>query len=244
MIIFHKLLDIFKTEIDINHLENEIITVKCEISNPFKNIKTFKQQNFPMLNGKETTIECIFRGHKGQASTSFPATYNGTLKEILYLDICSNSYDRAIFIAVFNCITSYLHHIPNTIHCQGNSPNLCAYKFKEFISKNFSNKNIALIGYHKEIITSLSSSHSLRVLDLDSELINKNIDGTTIEDGISNFSQVMEWADVILCTGSTLSNGTIVNFLNLDIPIFFYGTTISGIAYYFNLPRLCFESKN
>ncbi|WP_236887593.1 hypothetical protein [Metaclostridioides mangenotii] len=63
------------------------------------------------------------------------------------------------------------------------------------------------------------------------------------EDGIKDYKDVVEWADVIICTGSTLCNHSIVNFLFLEKPVYFYGTTIAGASEILGLDRLCFCSK-
>jgi hypothetical protein len=50
---------------------------------------------------------------------------------------------------------------------------------------------------------------------------------------------VLARCDLILATGSTISNGTIKNFLRPDKPCLFYGTTLSGAAYLMGWNRYC-----
>ena len=62
--------------------------------------------------------------------------------------------------------------------------------------------------------------------------------GVTIEDG-QNYEEAIAWATVILCTGSTIINGTITHFSEAGKPVYFYGTTIAGAAVILGLQRLC-----
>ncbi|KUK31194.1 MAG: Uncharacterized protein XD63_1543 [Thermoanaerobacterales bacterium 50_218] len=52
----------------------------------------------------------------------------------------------------------------------------------------------------------------MRVLDLDPDNRGKTKYGVLIEDGEKDLDEVINWAEVLLVTGSTVVNGTIVNF--------------------------------
>ena len=69
--------------------------------------------------------------------------------------------------------------------------------------------------------------------------------GVLVEDGgAPGVSQsICSWADLVLCTGSTVCNGSIVDFLYLKDKILFYGTTLAGAAALLGLPRLCFADR-
>ena len=51
------------------------------------------------------------------------------------------------------------------------------------------------------------------------------------------------YAELILCTGSTLCNGSIIDYLDLDKDVLFFGTTASGAAPLLGLKRVCFADK-
>ena len=51
------------------------------------------------------------------------------------------------------------------------------------------------------------------------------------------------YAELILCTGSTLCNGSIVDYLNLDTEVLFFGTSASGAAALLGFKRVCFADK-
>jgi len=59
---------------------------------------------------------------------------------------------------------------------------------------------------------SLRHSFDVRVLDLDPDNRGKTKYGVLIEDGEKDLDEVINWAEVLLVTGSTVVNGTIVNF--------------------------------
>ena len=77
------------------------------------------------------------------------------------------------------------------------------------------------------------------------EITDLGYDITLVEDGrVDGVSTaVCDWADLVLCTGSTVCNGSIVNFLHLKDKILFYGTTLAGAAALMGLPRICFADR-
>lgn len=75
------------------------------------------------------------------------------------------------------------------------------------------------------------------------EVENANCAIHGLENGNCAMQEVETWADVFLVTGSTLCNGSIVQFLNIQKPVIFFGTTIAGPAALLGLKRFCPESK-
>ena len=61
-------------------------------------------------------------------------------------------------------------------------------------------------------------------------------------EGPEKTDEAMEWADLLLVTGTTIVNGTIDRFLTHK-PDLFYGTTIAGAAELMNWPRFCARGK-
>jgi hypothetical protein len=49
---------------------------------------------------------------------------------------------------------------------------------------------------------------------------------------------VLAWGEVILATGSTCANGTIVSFVDKK-PVVFYGVTVAGPAKVYGYQRFC-----
>ena len=81
----------------------------------------------------------------------------------------------------------------------------------------------------------------LRVLDLNPNNIGEIRYEKLVEHGIKDFDEVVkEWSDLVLCTGSTICNDSILSFVNLNKEVLFFGTTIAGAAYIMGWKRVCF----
>ena len=225
-----------------NNLDDEDILISTTTLTTEEAIGITKRKDFPLLNGKEVLMEANFKGSIGQAFTDSPTAFNGSIKDILDLDISDNR-NKVLFIASLNAILKHLNLIENTIHCKNEEPEECAKDIVEHIKDKYGNVKIGMIGFQPAIIDNLRKDFSIRVLDLDKNNIGKKKYDLLIEDGRTNMKEVIEWAEILLITGSTVTNGTIVNFLNIQKPVLFYGTTIAGVAYVKGLNRICFCSK-
>lgn len=82
------------------------------------------------------------------------------------------------------------------------------------------------------------------MLDLNPDNIGKEKDGCPVLSGEKCREETVAWADLVLCTGSTLCNGTIVDYLDLDKEVVFFGTTLSGAAPILGLKRACFADES
>ena len=75
-------------------------------------------------------------------------------------------------------------------------------------------------------------------------MLKKN--GIFIEDGYENSNYLYDKVDVILSTGSTIVNGSIVDIIDrakiYNKDLYFYGTTIAGASLLLGLNRLCFKA--
>jgi uncharacterized protein (DUF4213/DUF364 family) len=225
-----------------NNLDDEDILISTTTLTTEEAIGITKRKDFPLLNGKEVLMEANFKGSIGQAFTDSPTVFNGSIKDILDLDMSDNR-NKVLFIASLNAILKHLNLIENTIHCKNEEPEECAKDIVEHIKDKYGNVRIGMIGFQPAIIDNLRKDFSIRVLDLDKNNIGKKKYDLLIEDGRTNTNEVIKWAEILLVTGSTVTNGTIVNFLNIQKPVLFYGTTIAGVAYLKGLNRICFCSK-
>jgi hypothetical protein len=80
----------------------------------------------------------------------------------------------------------------------------------------------------------------VRALDLDPNNVGQERCGIVIEHGVNDMADAIEWADIVLCTGSTVCNGTLVDYMNLGKPTYFFGTSLAGTAELLGLKRLCY----
>lgn len=222
-------------------LLDEEVEIKARSLTPEEAIGNPKRRDFPILTGKEVMMEADFRGSKGQSFTDSPAEYNGTLAEIVELDLINDSYGAGIFIAALNSVMKYLGLATGTLHCKNEEPEYCAIDLEKYLKENHNPKKITLVGYQPSMIERLSQSFQLRVLDLNPDNIGEERYGILIEDGNEEDYDVLNtWPDLVLVTGSTICNGSIVDFLNLEKPVVFFGMTIAGAAVLMDLERVCF----
>ncbi len=192
--------------------------------------------DFPLQKGKERLMQAEFVNAFGQAFTDRYGDFEGTLEEVLEMDL-ENNYRRAVFVATLNGLLRHMGLIEKTIHCRDQGPAKCAEELKGYIEDQYGMIKILQIGFQPRMVESLASRFPLRVIDLDPDNMGTrkfqvDIEGQEATDG------AVRWADLLLVTGTTLVNNTIGQFLN-DKPVLFYGTTIAGAAHLMNWDRFC-----
>lgn len=226
-----------------NNLKQSQICITSKTLSPEEAIGITQRKDFPILLGKEIMIQATYQNGIGQAFTDAPAIFNGSLEEILAMDTVNDAHARGLFIAALNAVMSHVGLVENTVHCKNGEPELCAQKMGPYIKTNYGSPKIALIGYQPALLEHLSKEFNVRVLDLNPDTVGKSKFGVIIEDGLKDFEEVvLDWAELVLCTGSTICNGSIVNFLDLEKEVLFFGTTLAGAAQMLGLKRVCFYS--
>jgi uncharacterized protein (DUF4213/DUF364 family) len=197
--------------------------------------------------GKEVTLTAEYEGAIGECSTSFACCsepFKETLSRILELDIENDPYERSIYIAGLNAVMNKYKLADDCVSCSEEDKIECA----EYMVRNYKKSNgvvnTLLVGYQPHILKALAANFPVRLLDLDPDNIGKVYSGITAGHGADDFADAVKWADLILCTGSSFSNGTIVNYINLPKDVSFYGTTIAGCARVLGLRRLCPYARN
>jgi uncharacterized protein (DUF4213/DUF364 family) len=227
-------------------IEKRILTENVEIHaavlTPEEAIGTPGRTDYPILEGKELMLQAQYKESCGQVFTDSPAAFSGTIQDVLAMDIVNDRHARGLFIAVMNAVLRSLSLIEGTVHCRNDGMENCSAKIAEKLAADYGTPKITQIGYQPALVACLAQKFQLRVLDLNPKNIGKKIGSITVENG-TDFGPAAAWADLLLCTGSTLANGSINNFLNLDKDVIFYGTTIAGAAKLLGLKRLCFESQ-
>jgi hypothetical protein len=223
-----------------HHLLDEMVMVKARALSVQEAIGHPEADDFPIQKGKERLMQAEIHGASGQAFTDRFGDFEGTLKEILDAPF-SNNYRRAVFVAALNAALRHLGLIEGTIHCRDQGPKQCADALGEYLQERYGKVKIAQIGFQPRMVEVLASRFQIRVLDMDPENIGSRKYGAQIESAEAADSAV-EWADVLVVTGTTLVNGTLPVFLD-DTPVVFYGTTIAGAAYLMGWERFCARSN-
>ncbi len=234
----------FKAIIKRYHLNTDEVHIISKSLTPEEAIGITKRKDFPILTGQEVMLQAEYKGAVGQAFTDAPTLFRGTLDEILELDLSEDSHNRALFVASLNAVMTKLGLIDHTVHCRGEEPERCAVEFADCVRKKYGDKKIAIVGYQPSILEALAKEFTVRVLDLNPNNVGQIRYGVKVEHGVDDYQEVvLDWADVVFCTGSTLCNGTIVNFMDLEKEVIFFGTTAAGAIHLLGLKRLCPLSK-
>jgi hypothetical protein len=172
------------------------------------------------------TASAVFRGRTGQAESRLAVSFRGTLKEVSEMDL-NDDVSRVVFVAVVNAVMGALGLTTRTSHCPDREPEFCAEIIADYMKGNYGKPKIALIGSQKEIRKCLEKDFEVRASECTSP------DSAEARDAVG-------WADVVLCTGSVICDGTLCGYLNLDKEVIFYGTDLAGTAEWLGVTRLCF----
>lgn len=194
------------------------------------------RSDFPILKGKEFMMEARFRGSRGQAFTSMPGEFQGTVGQIVDR-VLETDFDRALVVATGNALLAHLNLAEKTVHCRDDGPRKCAAEVVQYIRERFGSPRVAVIGFQPALIEALAGTFTVRATDMDPDRIGKLQWGVVVEDA-ENTRDVVDWADVILATGTVLANDTIDGILSTK-PTVFYGATIAGAAVLLGYDRYC-----
>ncbi len=243
--LFQTLRERFSEFLKARGIENDTVSISCRALSPEEAIGKTERRDFPILTGKDIMIQAEYHGCYGQAFTDSPATYTGSLDEILTLDLENDPHGRGIFVATMNAVMCSAGLCRDTVHCRTDGPELCAKDMLQYLRANYPHvKKIGLVGYQPALLEMLSrSEYHVRVLDLNPANVGQTRYGVLVEDGVTDRQAVIDYADLILCTGSTLCNGTIINFLDLPKEVVFFGITAAGAAPLLGLKRACFADQ-
>jgi hypothetical protein len=232
-----QLLDMIET----NQWQDELIDIVY--TRPLSAIEAIgrpERDDYPILVGREVILETEFKGAKGQAFTDQPGSFSGTLQDVVNLPLNSN-YQRAVFIATLNAVLRYMGKIGNTVHCKDDAPERCSRALVSYVKEHYGQPKIAFIGYQPALISALAREYELRATDLNPDNIGKSNLGVLIEPAAKT-EEVLDWADIIVATGSTIVNSSIVKYLDTK-PVLFYGITVAGAACLNDWQTFCPYSK-
>ena len=227
----------------LHHLNESPILLKSRGLSPEEAIGNTRRRDYPILAGKEIMLQAEFGTSLGQAFTDAPSDFCGTLNELLALDPENDVRSRGRLVATLNAVMRHTGDIDHTVHCRNDDLELCAEAHAAHIREHFGTPRITLIGYQPALTARLSREFPLRVLDMNPQFVGSVKSGITIEHGEHSYRDaVLDWPELVLCTGSTLCNGTFVNFVDIGRPVIFFGISGAAAARIFDLPRFCPKS--
>jgi hypothetical protein len=214
------------------------VRVKAHVLSTEEAIGNPEGDDFPLQKGKERLMQAEIDGALGQAFTDRYGDFQGALEEIMRMPL-ENNFRRAVFTATLNAALRSAGKAEKTIHCRDQGPGLCAAELARFIMDRHGRVRIGQVGFQPKMVEVLGASFPLRVLDMDPDNLGKRKYGIEIE-GPQAQEEVIDWADLLLVTGTTLVNATLEDFLG-KTPVLFYGTTIAGAAALMGWDRFCGE---
>ena len=219
-----------------NRVFEDRVSIKARPLSSQEVIGNPEEKDYPLLKGKERMIQAEFKGFFGQAFTDMYGNYEGTLSEILSMDM-ENNFRRAILTSTLNAAMRCFANLKGTIHCKDQDPPRCSQELIKYIFDRFGKVKIAMIGFQPRMVEALSKQFEVKVTDLDGDNIDKDKFGIKIERP-NKAAENLKWADLALVTGTTFVNNTYNEFL-LKKPVIFYGVTVAGMAALAGLERFC-----
>jgi uncharacterized protein (DUF4213/DUF364 family) len=236
MDVYQRLQSGFRQLIQEHNLGDITIQVQTKALTPEEAIGNPEDDDYPIIKGRERIMEAGFQGAKGHAFTDMYGNHTDTLKRIADMDL-TNNFRRAVFLSSLNAVARHLGIADKTIHCRDDAPPKCAKELADHIAEKYGHPKIAIVGFQPRMIQELAAKFPCRVNDLDEDNIGREKFGVMIE-GPDMAMKNLEWCDLALVTGSTLSNATIMDFLS-EKPVIFFGVTVAGAAAMLNLNRFC-----
>lgn len=222
-------------------LGGQAVVVRANPLSPTQAIGNPEDADYPLLKGKEVMIQADFMGSAGHAFTDMAGNFQGTLDEIISMEL-NNNFRRAVFISTLNAVMKHLGLVDKTTHCRDDEPRQCSLQLAKAIGEKYGHPRIAFVGFQPGMIRALAEKYELRVTDMDAGNIGTEKSGIVIG-GPEKTKENLEWCDIALVTGTTAANGTLGDFLGLDKPVLFYGVTISGTAKLLGLDVFCTFGK-
>ena len=228
-----------------SYLRDSVSVVTGPLS-PREAIGTPSRKDYPLLTGKEVIVEAEFRGSHGQAFTSEPQVYNGSLENVLRLPL-SEAGNKAILLATLNAVASHLGIADRVRHCRNEEPENCAREIAQTLLNRFGYIKIGMIGFQPAILDNLVNvfgKENVNCTDLNPDNVGSVKFGIKIWNGALDTRNLINWADLILVTSSTLANNTFdavyqeTKMKGKELIIF--GITGAAAAVMIGLERVCF----
>lgn len=243
--IYTKIRDEFAKLIRENQIDTDEIEIRCDSLSAQEAIGTTDRNDFPILTGQEVMLQARYKDSLGQAFTDAPATFRGTLSDILKMDFINDPHARGMYIGALNAVMRHMERIDHTVHCRNMEPKECSEEYVNWLKERYPKCKMALIGYQPWLFKRISEDgyFDLRVLDLNPDNVGQVKFGIKVEHGIDDYEDVvLNWADVVLCTSSVFCNATMDRYIDIGKEVMFFGITGAGPVKLLGLNRHCPKS--
>ena len=237
--------EIFTDIVKREGLTDADVSVLAKPLTPEEAIGTPGRRDFPIVIGKERVVESSVLGSRGHAFTDAPREFIGTVKETIDLELNDNP-SRAIFVATLNAVMAHLGQAKGTVHCKDEDPEECAVEIARHIRREYGPVKVGLIGLNPAIAERLVDTFgagNVSICDLAADNIGKERFGVLVENGAEGSDRLIDAADFILLTGTTLVNATFdrlhEKICMANKPFLIYGVTCAGISRLQGIERIC-----
>lgn len=197
----------------------------------------------PLTSGNEVLIQAEMEGAIGQVYTFHPRTFSGTVDAVANLpDV--NPYYYPMVVAVLNAAARKVGCIEQSIECSGEGPVQCARHICQLLQERHGICRIGMMGFFPELLQQAADvfgAENLAVMDLNPSHIGSFINGVEIWDGDKDYGPLLDFADVLLMSGTNLVNRKADQILQQlgDKPYYLFGTTAASLAKANGMPWLC-----
>ena len=232
-----RLQDRLKETAQAHGLAEDTVRVSARALSPEEAIGNPEHDDYPLVIGRERMMEAEVAGACGQAFTDRYGSWEGCVRDVWRMEV-TNDFRRAILVATLNAVMRFTGEVKDTVHCKDDAPVRCGEELRSFVAERGLRPPFVLIGYQPRLAEALASLGDLRIVDRDLRNIGQLKAETVILDPAET-QEALRGAGCVFVTGSTVVNGTIVDFLDLPVPTVFYGVTIAGPAAVLGLTRYC-----
>ncbi len=176
-------------------------------------------------------------GTRGEAYTETPLNFEGTLREAIELTPSEGGID-ARCLAAINAAMNHLGLCAGEFPATFDERRLYTDAIYSYITEKYGRSNIVLVGYDGYIVKKfIGGDLDFWTMDRDPDNISQDrFKHVIVNSGRYNREACLAWGKVLIVTGSTLTNGTIVQYLDKGKDLLFYGITIAGAATLLGLP--------
>jgi uncharacterized protein (DUF4213/DUF364 family) len=196
-----------------------------------------EEKDYPLQKGKEKLMEATVLNSRGQAYTDMYGNYQGTLREVIELELKDN-FQRAVFVSTLNALLRHLNRVEKTSHCKDEGMGLCGREVGGYIKERYGSPKIWLVGMQPRLLENLSRQFQLRVTDMDPDNMRSEKSGAVIETP-SAADDISKWCDLVVATGTIFVNNTFEGILSCGKPVVLYGVTAAGPAHVLGIQRYC-----
>lgn len=237
----------FRAIISEHGVGNEVVQVKVGTLSVKQAIGDPTRRDYPLIEGREVMVEASFKGSFGQAFTDRPTDFTGPVDEIMGLDMSINA-NRAVFIATLNAVMSHLGMVTGVRHCHDEEPEECAMQMARHIFEDTGRVKLGMIGLQPAILENMVKTFgadNIRCTDLNPKNVGTLKYGAEIWDGRTGTTRIIDWADLLLATSSTVVNNTYDAINEMAAyrgkRMINFGVTGAGVSVLLGFERLCFQ---